>query len=63
MCMCIFHYFNYYLSDFVTAIVWGSSLVSHFGIFVLILLNAKTNPCGIFVPDQRSSPEPLEWEY
>jgi len=40
--MYIFHYFNYYLPDFVTAI-WGSSLVSHFGIFVLISLNAITN--------------------
>ena len=42
--MCIFHYFNYYLPDFVTAIFWGSSLVSHFWIFVLISLRAVTNP-------------------
>ena len=31
-----------------------------FWIFVLIPLNAT---CGIFVPDQRSSLEPLEWEH
>ena len=42
--MCIFHHFNYYLPDFVTAIFWGSSLVSHFWIFVLISLRAVTNP-------------------
>ena len=42
--MCIFHYFNYYLPDFVTAIcLGGSSLISHFWIFVLISLNAITN--------------------
>ena len=41
--MYIFHYFNYYLLDFVTAI-WGSSLVYHFWIFVLISLHAITNP-------------------
>ena len=43
MYMCIFHYFNYYLPDFVTAI-WGSSLVYHFWVFVLISLHAITNP-------------------
>ena len=42
MFMCIFHYFNYHLPDFVTAI-WGSSLVSYFRVFVLISLNAITN--------------------
>jgi len=40
--MCILHYFNYYLTDFVTAI-WGSSLVSRFWIFALLSLNAITN--------------------
>ena len=43
--------------------VWGSSLVSHLWVFVLISLNATTNhlwnPCS----DQRSSPETLEWEH
>ena len=43
MYMCIFYYFNYYLPDFVTAICLGLYLVSHFWIFVLILLNAITN--------------------
>ena len=33
----------------------GSSLVSHFGVFVLISLNAIINHCGIFIPEQRSS--------
>ena len=43
MYMCIFHYFNYYLPDFVTAICRGFSLFIHFWIFVLISLNAITN--------------------
>ena len=38
--MCIFHYFNYYLSDFVTAICLGFIFGSSFWVFVLILLNA-----------------------
>ena len=37
--MCIFHYCNYYLPDFLMAICLGSSLVSHFWIFVSISLN------------------------
>ena len=41
--MCIFHYFNYYLPDFVTTICWGFILVSCFCIFILISLNAITN--------------------
>ena len=39
MYVCVFHYFNYYLPDF----VWGSSLVSRFWVFVLFSLNAITN--------------------
>ena len=57
----IFQYFNYCLPGFVTAI-WDSSFVSHFWIVVLISLNAITHHLEIFIPDQRSSPEPLEWE-
>ena len=33
--MGVYAYVNYYLPDFVTTIVWGSSLVSHFGVSVL----------------------------
>ena len=43
MYMCIFHYFNYYLPDFVIAICLGSSLSSRFWIFVLLSLNALTS--------------------
>ena len=58
-CICIYSFilitiyliFNCHLS--------GSSLVSCFWIFILISLNAT----GIFVPNQRSSPEPLEWDH
>ena len=41
--MCIFHYFNYYLPDLSLSFVWGSSLVSHFWVFVFISFNAITN--------------------
>ena len=43
MYMYIFHYFNYYLPAFVTAICLGSSLASRFWIFVFLSLNALTN--------------------
>ena len=52
--MCIFHYFNYYLLDFVTAIIWGSSLVAHFLVFALISLNAITNHLESFLTRDRA---------
>jgi len=55
MYMCIFHYFNYYLPDFVTAICQGSSLVTHFGVFVLISLNAIRNYLWNLTRDQAQS--------
>ena len=59
MYMCIFHYFNYYLPDLVTPIVWGSLLVFWFGVFVLILLNAVTNHLWNLC----SSPEIKPWAF
>ena len=53
----------YYLSDLVTALCLGFILVSLFEEFVLISPNAIKTTWGNFVPDQRSSPEPLEWEH
>ena len=50
--------------------VWGSCVVSYFlyiyiyfWVFVLITLYAIINGCGIFTPNQRSSPESLEWKH
>ena len=43
MYMCIFHYFNYYLPNFVTAICLGFIFCFSFWIFVLISLKATTN--------------------
>ena len=42
-CVCIFHYFNYYLPDFVTTICLGFILGFFFWVFVLISLNIITN--------------------
>ena len=41
--MYIFHYFNYYLPDFVTAICLGLFFGSCLGVFVLISPNATAN--------------------
>ena len=60
---CILHYFNYYLPDFVTAICLGFIFGFSFWGICFNLTYAITNHCGIFVPDQRSSPETLEWEH
>ena len=43
--------------------VWGSSLVSHFWVFVLIPFNARTNHLWNLLPGQRSSPEAVQWEH
>ena len=43
MYVCIFHYFSYYLLDFVLPFVWGTSFLSCFCVFVLIPFNAITN--------------------
>ena len=61
--MCTFHYFNYYLPDFVTVIYLGFIFeFSFLDVFLNLTMPYKTTS-GIFVPDQRSSPMPLEWEH
>jgi len=50
--MCIFHYFNYYLSDFVTAICLGFIFGSSFWVFVLISLNACLFNLNAGVPEK-----------
>ena len=47
MCMCIFHYFNYHLPDFVTAICLGFIFGFLFFGYVLLLLSLPVLAAGI----------------
>ena len=61
--MCIFHYFNHYLPDFVNAISLGFIFGFSFLGVCFNLINAITNHLWNLHSDERSSPEPLEWEH
>ena len=62
--MCIFHYFNYYLPDFVTAVCLGFIFgFSFWGIcFNLTQCHNKPLVESLFLTRDQA-PEPLEWEH